>query len=401
MRRSMLGFCRPLALALSCAVPCASAEERVALAPERAPPRSASRVLASLRDGAREPRELHIETAPPGAQLELAYLRAGAPLAHARGAAPLVATLPSPALTGEDDRIRVRAELAGYAPHELALDARELSGRVRVELAPLPRRLLAGSLLELGEHSRLELISDRALAARLVRTQSGWRIVLADVAASDDVRARLEALRGEAVASVRVRVVGTDWIVELTQASGERRSPRMTRKEETVRSASHLALEWLPEGGEERALARARDALAGLDADDLGSCGAAFEDGVAASLGRETLARSLAPSGAFTDAYVALALDALAAASPRAELVLRDGSRVVPSSQLARAGVAARAAEVRNLLVAVRALTESLAPRGDSQRALHAWLAPERTPEDFAASYERAADAEARCRGRN
>jgi hypothetical protein len=401
MRRSRLGFCTPLALALSCAVPCASAEERVALSPQRAPPWRASRVLASLRDGAREPRELRIETAPPGAQLELAYLRAGAQLAHARGAAPLVATLPSHALTAEGDRILVRAELAGYAPHELALDARELSGRVRVELAPLPPRLLAGSLLELGEHSRLELISDRALDARLVRTESGWRLVLADVAASDDLGARLEALRGEAVARVRVRVVGTDWIVELTQASGERRSPRLTRRDETVRSASHLALEWLPEGGEERALARARDALARLDAGDLGGCGAAFEDALAASLGRETLARSLAPSGAFTDAYVALALEALAAASPRAELALRDGSRVASSSLLARASVAARASEVRNLLVAIRALAESLAPPGDAQHTLHAWLAPERTPEDFTASYARAADAEAGCRAPN
>jgi hypothetical protein len=322
-------------------------------------------------------------------------------LAHARGSAPLVATLPSRALTGAGDRILVRAELAGYAPHELALDARELSGFASVELAPLPARLLAASLLELHEHSRLELISDRALDARLTQTQSGWRLVLADVAASVDLAARLEALRGEAIGSVRVSVVGSDWIVELTRGPGERRTPRLMRRQETVRSASHLTLEWLPEGGEMVAFARARAALARLEADDLGVCGAAFEDVVAASLGREVLARSLAPSGAFTDAYVALALDALAAASPAAELALRDGTRLRSDSPLARASAAARASDVRNLLVAIRALAESLAPPGAAQRALHAWLAPERTAEDFDAVYARAAAADARCRARS
>jgi hypothetical protein len=401
MRRSLLGFCTPLALALSCAAPGASAEERVALSPEHAPPWRASRVLASLRDDAREPRELHIETSPSGAQLELAYLREGVQLAHGRGSAPLVATLPSRALTGAGDRILVRAELAGYAPRELALDARGLAGSTSIELAPLPSKLLAASLLELHEHSRLELTSDRALDARLTQTESGWRLVLADVAASGDFPARLELLRGEAFGRVRVRVVGSDWIIELTRRPGEQRAPRLTRRQESVRSASHLSLEWLPEGGEGAALARARAALARLDSGDLGACGAAFEDAIAASIGPEVLARSLAPSAAFPDAYVALALDALAAASPTAELALRDGTQLRPDSPLARASLAARAAEVRNLLVAVRALAESLAPPGDALRALHAWLAPERTPEDFGADYARAAAAEARCRARS
>jgi len=398
MRRSLLGFCTPLALALSCAAPRASAEERVALSPERAPPWRASRVLASLRDGAREPRELRIETAPAGAQLELAYLREGVQLAQARGSAPLVATLPSQALTGAGDRILVRAELAGYAPRELALDARALSGSTSVQLAPLPSRLLAASLLELHEHSRLELTSDRALDARLTQAESGWRLVLGDVAASGELAARLEALRGEAIGSVRVRVVGSDWIIELTRGPGEQRAPRLTRTQETVRSVSHLALEWLPESGEEGALAQARAALARLDSDDLGPCGAAFEDEVSASLGPEVLARSLAPSGAFPGAYVGVALDALAAASPTAELLLRDGTRLRLDSPLARASLAARASEVRNLLVAIRALAESLAPPGAAQRALHAWLAPERAPEDFGAVYARAVAADARCR---
>ena len=406
MRRSLLRLSATIAqlcaaLTLAAIAPSGRAEElRVALVPDRAPPWRASRLLDSLREGAREPRDLRIETLPSGAQLALGYLRDGAQIAHARGASPLVATLPGRALTGECDRVIVHAELPGYAPAELALDLRELEASLQVELAPLPRTLLAVSLLELGGRSRLELSSDRAIDVRLATTERGWRLGLVNLAASARFVARLEALRGAAIARTLVRVAGGDWIVELVRSPDERRAPRLLRREESIRGAHHLALEWSQGGSAEHALDEARVALSRLAADPLGVCSQAFEDSLVSALGRDALARSVALSGAFTDPYVGVALEALAARSANGELTLRDDSRLRVDTPLARELAATRAAEVRGALVAIRALSHALAPPGGAQRTLHAWLAPELAPEEFAAILARAAAAEAHCNER-
>jgi hypothetical protein len=243
MRRSFIRLCATLALALSVSSPAQASEPRVALAPVRPPAWRASSVLESLRGGARAPRELRIETSPRGARLELAYLRDGAQLARASGAAPIVAVLPGRALTGVSDRVIVRAELDGFVPHELSLMARDPAPSVRIELAPAPRRLIAASLLVLGERARLELISDRAIEARLAESPRGWRLVLADVAPNEEIAARLHALRGGAIAGASVRVAGGDWLIDLMRAREERRTPRLLRRAEPVRAARHLTLE--------------------------------------------------------------------------------------------------------------------------------------------------------------
>jgi hypothetical protein len=220
---------------------------------------------------------------------------------------------------------------------------------------------------------------------------------LADAAPSVEVAERIAALRGAAIERAALRVVGRDCILELTRAAGNPAPARLLRREEPVRAVSHLALEWSRGEGRERSLAEARAALARAPA---GACGAAFEDALVSELGSDALARALTPSGAFPDAYVALALDTVAARATDATLALRDGGQLRLDSPLARASAATRAAEVRGVLLAIRALAEALAPAGMAPSALHAWLAPEREPADFAARLARAADAEAHCEQR-
>jgi hypothetical protein len=400
MLRSRLAFraaCAALAL-FACPGAGFAGEARVELAPARAPAWRLSRALEALREGARQPRELRIETSPPGARLALAYVREGTELAHAVGVAPLVAILPGTARVGPNDRIALRAELGGFAPAEAMLDLAQLAPSVRLALTPLPGKLLAVSLLELGGRARLVLTSDRALDARLAETQRGVRLVLANVAVEGAVAGRLAALRGATIARAKARAVGPDWVVELTQPPGENRTPRLTRRDASLREASQLALEWLPADRGSAALAAAERALAGAAGDALAPCAAAFERALATSLGDETVARALAPSGAFTDAYVALALGYLAAASPDGALALRDGTRIALDGDAARALAHTRAADVRGALASVRAIAAALAPPGESERALHAWLAPEWSPEGFAAALGGATQAEAACR---
>jgi hypothetical protein len=394
MRRSSIGTAAALALALGASAPAVKADEtRVALAPE--PPRwHPARALSALRDGARGSRELRIETRPPDARLEIAYWRGGAQLARVSGAAPLVATLPGQALSEESDRVVVRAEREGYAPAEIALAARSVEAGVRLELARLPGALRGVALLELGPDSRLELLADRGLGVRLAATDTGWRLVLAGAAPSAEMGARIAALRGAVVERAALRSVGDDCIVELTRAPGSGVAPRLSRREEPVREVSRLALEWSRAAERAPSLAEARAALARLPSR---ACDAAFEDALVAELGSDALARSLAPSGAFPDGYVELALEAVAGRASDPALELRDGTLLRIDSPLARASAALRASEVRGVLVAIRALAETLAPAGSAAAALHAWLAPERDPKDFAARIARAVAAEARC----
>jgi hypothetical protein len=49
------------------------------------------------------------------------------------------------------------------------------------------------------------------------------------------------------------------------------------------------------------------------------------------------------------------------------------------------------------VLAAIRALAQALAPHGESPRALHAWLAPDASPAEFAAALEQASAAERSC----
>lgn len=382
---------------LGCAAASLAGEARVELMPARGPAWRPARMLAALRDGAREPRAVRIETSPSGARLALAYVRDGIEIARAEGIAPLVALVPGPAQVGASDRVAVRGELEGFAPAEATLELAHLAPHVQLALAPLPRRLVGAALLELGARSRLVLTSDRPLDARLAATDRGTRLVLANVAVDEALAARLAALRGATIARAAVRRVGADLVLELTRAPSEARAPRLTRRDETARAASHLALEWLPADRGEAALATAARALSDSAGAALAPCADAFERALRADLGAESLARALAPGDAFTDAYVALALERLAAASPERALALRDGTRIAPDGAVARATAHARAAEVRGVLGAVRAVAGALAPSGESERALHAWLAPERSPEDFAAALAQATRAEARC----
>ncbi len=402
MRSARVGIRAASALALGFALVAArvAGDERVRLVPERAPVWRVSRVFDSLRDGSREPRELRIETVPAGAVLELAYLRDGSQLARAAGVAPLVVVLPSSGRRAAQDRIQVRAERAGFEVREVALALRDASPRLRIELAPSPRRLLAVSLLELGDHAWLEWIGDRPIEARLTRSKRGWRVALANVVLDEDFAERLDGVRGAAIARVDVMVAGSDLLLELTRGRHEDREPRLVRRSEAVRAASHLALEWLPADRGAATRERARAALDALDRELGGTCSDAFESALTEALGLETLARSLAPGVGFTDAFVALAIERLAARSPSGEVALRDGSRVRLDGRIARDRVGSQAAEVRGVLVAVRALAKALAPVGDAPRALHAWLAPELAPQAFATGYSRALAAEANCRAR-
>ena len=372
----------------------ASAEERIDLVPERPAAWRAERLIAPFRAATRGPRLLRIDTEPSGALLELAYVRDGAQQRHARGVAPLVLLLPSLAHTGAGDTLAVRAELLGFEPRELEFAASRTASELRVSLARLPNHLLAASLLELGDRARLTLISEEPLAARLAASERGWRLVLPRVALDERLTAALAGIHGETVRSATASSLAGDVKIELMRgAAGELREIRLATRAEPVRGLHHFSLDWVSADGGAATLAAAHRALAA----DAPRCGLEFDRALREALDSAELSRALAPSGAFTDALLTLAIEQLAASSASGEVLMRDGSRIALARPLERDRVLAQPADALGLLAALRSLADSLAPRGTAQSALHAWLAPELSAERFAAAFELALAAEARC----
>ncbi len=375
----------------------ASAEERIDLVPEHPAAWRAERLVAPFRAATRGPRVVRIDTEPSGALLELAYVRDGAQQRHARGVAPLVLLLPRLAHTGAGDSLTVHAELLGFEPRDVEFPATRTASELRVALARLPNQLLAASLLELGDRARLTLISERPLEARVTASERGWRLVLPRVALDERLTAALAEVHGETVRSATASSLAGDVKVELTRgAAGELREIRLATRAEPVRELHQFSLDWVPADGGAATLAAARRALAA----DAPRCGLEFDRALRDALDPAELSRALVPSGAFTDALLTLAIEQLAARSASGELLLRDGSRIAPARPLERERVLAQPADALGLLALLRSLTASLAPPGTGQSALRAWLAPELSAERFAAAFEQALAAEARCASR-
>ena len=376
----------------------ASADARIDLVPERAAPWRAERLIAPFRAATRGPRELRVITEPPGARLALAYARGGIEQRSASGIAPLELRLPSLANTAPGDSLTIRAEQDGFAPRELVLGASVVGPELRIVLARLPNRVLAVSLLELGDRARLTLVSEQPLDARLANSEQGWRLVLPEVALDARFETALAAIHGATVASATASLLARDVRVELTRGGADAgRELRMTTGVEPVRALHRFTLEWVPADGGAASLAAARKAVAGHAIGDRRGCGAEFDRALRAALEPAELSRALAPCGAFTDAFLSIALERLAESSANGEVTLRDGSRVTLARPLERERILAQPADVLGMLDVLRSLAASLAQGGALQPALHAWLAPELSAAEFAAAFERAASAEARC----
>ncbi len=392
-------FARAILLALSGAFAArASADARIDLVPHRSAPWRAERLIAPFRAATRGPRELRVTTEPAGARLALAYARDGIEQRSASGVAPLELRLPSLANTAPGDSLTIRAEQDGFAPREVVLAASVAGPELRIVLARLPNRILAVSLLELGDRARLTLISEQPLDARFTNSEQGWRLVLPGVALDARFETALAAIHGATVASATASLLARDVRLELTRGGADGgREVRMTTGVEPVRALHRFALDWVPADGGAASLAAARTAVAAHGIGDRRGCGAEFDRALRAALDPAELSRALAPRGAFTDAFLPLALERLAELSANGEITLRDGSRATLARPLERERILAQPADVLGLLDVLHSLAASLAKEGAVQPALHAWLAPELSEAEFAAAFERAASAKARC----
>src|SRR5262245_46774796 len=136
-----------LAAAGLAALPCLSAraEETIDLIPDERAGWSPSNIFSFARPGFHEDRLLQIETTPPGAKLDLFYVRASFQKRYEKATAPVTVALPTRAAAGKRDSVTIRAALDGYKIATVHVPVRGDQDRVMIDLEPLSNTLAAVS----------------------------------------------------------------------------------------------------------------------------------------------------------------------------------------------------------------------------------------------------------------
>jgi hypothetical protein len=118
-------------------------------------------------------RRLRIETTPPGALLDLAYLRRGTQLDYARVQAPVTVEPPSRVSALPQDVLAVRAQADGYERNTHAVPVQSGQDELAIELEPLPNTLDLVGWTTLAGRSSLALHTDVEPVLRTRRRVAG------------------------------------------------------------------------------------------------------------------------------------------------------------------------------------------------------------------------------------
>ena len=113
-------------------------------------------------------RTLEIDTRPPGASLDLFYLRENIQRRFERAESPILLRLPTRIEAGPRDSVTIRAILDGYTHQEVQVEVRSRGTQLTIELAPLPNRERA-STDEQRHHS-----VERGLGRHSVHLKTIW-----------------------------------------------------------------------------------------------------------------------------------------------------------------------------------------------------------------------------------
>lgn len=343
-------------------------------------------------------RRIDVETTPPGALLDLFYVRANFQKRYEQAEAPVTIVLPSRINAGPRDAVIIRAMRDGFRQEEVNVGVRSRQDEVVIELSPLPNALLALTHPVLAGRGTLSFLTSEPLSFRLQEWEEGLSVVLTETAGTPAAEATLDGLESSLVRSVSSQQLGEDLVVRVTlQAETlERIEPRSRQDHDAVRDLHVFSLDFVPPDGGAESVARSRAALARVSRADVTGCALVFDEVLREALDHAALARALAPTGAFTDPYLRAALRRLGELSPDGVVTLVDGTRYRTATPLELSAAAAQAAEVRGYLALLRAFVTKLEP-AYRRGGLRGLIAPERPPDAFDAAVDAAELREQRC----
>jgi hypothetical protein len=346
-------------------------------------------------------RRIAVETTPPGAVLDLFYVRASFQKRYEQAEAPVTIVLPSRIQAGPRDSVTIRAMLDGYRHQEVTVRVRSRQEEVAIDLSPLPNSLVALTHAILAGRGALSFVTTEALSFRLQEWDEGLSVVLTETAGTPTAEETIAGLASEIVSSASSQQLGEDLVVRLAlgEAARDATAPRSRQAYDEVRRLHSFSLDFVPPDGGAASVERARAALSRLGPGDVAGCAFEFDDALRAALDRAALTRALAPSGAFTDPYLRAALARLGELSPGGVVTLADGTRYRTDVPIELSAAAAQAGEVRGYLALLRAFVGELEPPGHRRVALRGLVAPELGLGRFGAAVDAAELREGRCRG--
>jgi len=345
-------------------------------------------------------RRLKIETTPPGAVLDLFYVRKNFQKGYEQADAPVIVLLPSRIEAGDRDSVTIRAFLDGYKQQEISIRVRGNEEDIHLELEPLANTLIAVTHLYFAGRTALTFLTKEALTFRVQHREGGYSIIFVETGTSDEATAALSVIKDALLERVRSQQLGEDLVVriELTpEAITQDVDLRQQQSQDPIRRLHSFTLNVIPPDGGAEAVRRTRAALARITGRQVSSCATRYDGVLHEQIEHSVLARALSPRGSFVDPYLRAAMKRLGEISPGGQVVLGDGTRFRTSIPLELAAAWSQAAEVRGYLVILRQLVDELEPAADQRNTLRGLIAPEVTPADFDAIVDRAEAAERLC----
>jgi hypothetical protein len=397
-------FALSLAIALLTSLP-ATAGERVELIPEENAALNAGTAFAPLTSlflGGPgywfKQREIEIETVPPGAVLDLFYVRASFQKAYEQADAPVTLVLPNRAQAGPRDTITIRAMLDGHQQSQVRIPVRSRTKKVVVELEPLANSLLAITHRHFAGRGTLAFLTKEALTFRIKERDDGFSVVLVGTGKSPDAAGTIEGASSSLIESLREQQVGQDLVVRavLREAAAES-ALRSRQSYDAVRRLHTFALDLVPADGGVEAVHRAKAALAKIDRSDVSGCVLAFDSSLREQLEPAALSRALAPNGSFTDPFLRAAMKRLGELSPDGVVMLTDGSSYRISKAIELTAASSQSPQVKGYLASLRAFIAELEPPTGRLSALRGLLAPELAVDRFEAIVDAAEQRERSC----
>jgi len=347
-------------------------------------------------------RTLQIDTQPPGATLDLSYVRASFQKLYKQTTAPATVELPSRNEAGPRDSVTIRAFLPGYRLETVQVPVRSSQDKVLIEFSPLPNALAGVSHTYFAGRAGLALLLKQPATVRVQNAERGFTVVLGQTAELPAARAVLAGIKSPFVEHVDSTQLGEDLLVHVQLAPGfdkDKLALRSLESEDSIRGLHRYTIDMSPRDQAAAGMERAREALGRIGTADVTGCAAVFDDVLRNRLDREALARALSPRGDFTDPYVRSALRRLGEVSPGGAIQVEGGARYRASVPLELSAAAGEAATAKGFLALLREwarLVESEPFRGEALRSL---VAPEMDPQAFAEALAGAEGAERRCRG--
>jgi len=344
-------------------------------------------------------RKIEIDTTPPGATLELSYVRENFQKRFERTVSPILLVLPSRIEAEPRDSVAIRVLRDGYRHEEVSVRVRSRETKLSIDLVPLPNTLVAMTHTYFSGRGSLKLLTREPLRFRLQDTASGLSIALIETSQSRAAAATVDGISSRLISSLRSEQLGVDLIVsvELDEVVRDDLERRSGHGYDAVRDLHHFTVDLIPSDGIWITAAETREALGRIHPEDVSGCALEFDRSLRSQLEAEALSRALAPSSSFLDPVLEAALKRLGELSPDGVIALTDGARFRPSIPLELSAASVQSAQAVGYLVVLRKFVAELEASIDQRNTLRGIIAPERTNTDFDTIIEAAEDSERRC----